>query len=46
MVGLVKVEYVMGYFIEVGIGVQVNMEDVKRWYWRVVGKFFDFLELN
>jgi TPR repeat protein len=38
--GLAKAEYAMGYFTEVGIGVPVNMEDAKRWYWRAAGKPF------
>jgi TPR repeat protein len=30
--GLAKAEYAMGYFTEVGIGIQPNLEDAKRWY--------------
>ena len=40
MAGLAKAEYAMGYFTEVGIGVQANLEDAKRWYWRAAGKLF------
>lgn len=46
MAGLAKAEYAMGYFTEVGIGVQANMEDAKRWYWRAAGKLSDLLKLN
>lgn len=35
--GLVKAEYAMGYFTEVGIGVTANLDDAKRWYWRAAG---------
>lgn len=42
MAGLAKAEYAMGYFTEVGIGVPVNLEDAKRWYWRSAGKSDDF----
>jgi TPR repeat protein len=37
--GLAKAEYAMGYFTEVGIGIQPNLEDAKRWYWRAAGKY-------
>ncbi|KAK4673720.1 hypothetical protein QC763_114450 [Podospora pseudopauciseta] len=40
MAGLAKAEYAMGYFTEVGIGVQANMEDAKRWYWRAAAQDF------
>lgn len=40
MAGLAKAEYAMGYFTEVGIGSQANLEDAKRWYWRAAGMFF------
>lgn len=36
--GLAKAEYAMGYFSEVGIGVQANLDDAKRWYWRAAGE--------
>lgn len=36
--GLAKAEYAMGYFTEVGIGCNANLEDAKRWYWRAAGK--------
>lgn len=36
--GLAKAEYAMGYFTEVGIGIQANLDDAKRWYWRSAGK--------
>lgn len=42
MAGLAKAEYAMGYFTEVGIGAQSNLEDAKRWYWRAAGMFFSF----
>jgi len=29
----------MGYFTEVGIGAQSNLEDAKRWYWRAAGTY-------
>ncbi|KAK2075265.1 hypothetical protein P8C59_009406 [Phyllachora maydis] len=40
MAGLAKAEYAMGYFTEVGIGVPVNLEDAKRWYWRSAAQDF------
>ncbi|KAK4042493.1 chitin synthase regulatory factor 3 [Parachaetomium inaequale] len=40
LAGLSKAEYAMGYFTEVGIGVQANMEDAKRWYWRAAAQDF------
>ena len=39
MAGLAKAEYAMGYFTEVGIGSQANLEDAKRWYWRAAGMY-------
>ncbi|KAJ5612246.1 hypothetical protein N7510_005440 [Penicillium lagena] len=38
--GLAKAEYAMGYFSEVGIGVQANLDDAKRWYWRAAAQGF------
>lgn len=38
MAGLAKAEYAMGYFTEVGIGVQADLEGAKRWYWRAAGE--------
>ncbi|RHZ55782.1 hypothetical protein CDV55_103447 [Aspergillus turcosus] len=38
--GLVKAEYAMGYFTEVGIGVAANLDDAKRWYWRAAAQGF------
>ncbi|KAI0019058.1 hypothetical protein F4780DRAFT_465612 [Xylariomycetidae sp. FL0641] len=38
--GLAKAEYAMGYFTEVGIGTNANMEDAKRWYWRAAAQDF------
>lgn len=38
--GLPKAEYAMGYFTEVGIGIQPNLEDAKRWYWRAAAQDF------
>ncbi|KAI5922327.1 hypothetical protein F4810DRAFT_293359 [Camillea tinctor] len=38
--GLPKAEYAMGYFTEVGIGVDANLEDAKRWYWRAAAQNF------
>lgn len=40
--GLAKAEYAMGYFTEIGIGIQANLEDAKRWYWRAAGMFSPF----
>ena len=40
MAGNAKAEYAMGYFTEVGIGIQPNLEDAKRWYWRAAGMYF------
>lgn len=40
MAGLAKAEYAMGYFTEVGIGAQSNLEDAKRWYWRAAAQNF------
>ncbi|KAI5464147.1 hypothetical protein BGZ63DRAFT_145894 [Mariannaea sp. PMI_226] len=40
MAGLAKAEYAMGYFTEVGIGVEANLEDAKRWYWRAAAQDF------
>lgn len=36
--GLAKAEYAMGYFFEVGIGTEVDIEEAKRWYYRAAGK--------
>lgn len=40
MAGLAKAEYAMGYFTEVGIGAQSNLDDAKRWYWRAAAQNF------
>ena len=36
--GLAKAEYAMGYYTEVGIGCQPNLEEAKKWYFRAAGK--------
>ena len=36
--GLAKAEYAMGYYTEVGIGVDANLEAAKRWYWKAACK--------
>lgn len=41
--GLAKAEYAMGYYSEVGIGVQPSLEEAKRWYYRAAGKSALFL---
>ncbi|KAL4898727.1 hypothetical protein BDV59DRAFT_9278 [Aspergillus ambiguus] len=38
--GLAKAEYAMGYFTEVGIGINANLDDAKRWYWRAAAQGF------
>ena len=37
--GLAKAEYAMGYYSEVGIGCQSNIDEAKKWYFRAAGKF-------
>ncbi|KIV90961.1 hypothetical protein PV10_05559 [Exophiala mesophila] len=36
--GLAKAEYAMGYFFEVGIGTDVDLEEAKRWYYRAAAQ--------
>lgn len=36
--GLAKAEYAMGYYTEVGIGCQPNLEEAKKWYFRAAGE--------
>lgn len=37
--GLAKAEYAMGYFTEVGIGCQGQLDEAKKWYWRAACEF-------
>lgn len=37
--GLAKAEYAMGYYTEVGIGVEPNIEEAKKWYFRAAGEY-------
>ena len=35
--GIPKAEYAVGYYSEVGIGVQADVDEAKRWYMRAAG---------
>jgi TPR repeat protein len=36
--GLAKAEFAMGYYCEMGIGTNADVEEAKRWYYRAAGK--------
>ena len=36
--GLAKAEFVMGYLMDIGIGVERDIDEAKRWYQRAAGQ--------